>query len=288
MNIPKVDYHIHTTFSDGKSKPEQIVTLAKELGYDLIAITDHDNVDGVPGALDAGKAVGLEVIPGIEIAAETEEGIGLHILGYEINYQDKAFHDFLEGLITARKERNKELFGVLQNLGFDISEDDIPEGKNGFIGKPNIARQLYNKGYLKSESEAFGEKVFGSEACRMVRKCKPEAKRAIEAIHAAGGIAVLAHPIQARGIGRPGSDKFFKNIDNIIGDLKAAGLDGLEVFHPDQGEKESQSFFEIARKYDLFVTRGSDFHGEDFRFADKTADYKYTGERFRVLCFSAE
>lgn len=98
----------------------------------------------------------------------------------------------------------------------------------------------------------------------------------------------MAHPIQTRGIGKPGTKAFFNNIDVLIGTFKDAGLDGVEVFHPDQSEAGSQELLEIAKKHDLFVTRGSDFHGRDFRAADETADYSKTGRRFRVLCFSRE
>ncbi len=274
MNNYKVDYHIHTTASDGKSSPTDVVKMAKELEYDIIAITDHDNMEGIPEALIAGKALDMKVVPGIEIAVETEDGIGLHMLGYNVNHEDSRFKEFLRKLIENRQLRNEELFKTLKDLGYEINIDEIQVGKNNFIGKPIIARELLRKGYIKSEGEAYGKDILGSEACRKVKKVKPLAKDAIDEIIKAGGTPVLAHPIQTRGIGRPGSELFFENIEKIIAKLKKQGLKGLECYHPDQNDEESRRFIELAEKYKLHVTQGSDFHGDDFAKADKHANNK--------------
>ena len=232
MDDYKVDFHIHTTASDGEATPTQIVKRAKELDYDIIAITDHDNTNGIAEGMIAAEAVGIKLIPGIEIAVVTEEETGLHMLGYNI---------------------------------------DIEVGKNDFIGKPLIARALVSKGYIAEEKQAFGREILGSAKCRAVKKVKPLAKDAIRIIKEAGGTPVLAHPIQTRGIGRPGSEQFYTNIDKIIGRLKRQGLKGLECFHPDQDFEQSMRFVEMAEKYHLHITRGSDFHGKDFADAEETA-----------------
>ena len=270
----KVDYHIHTTASDGKSRPTQVVKQASELGYDVIAITDHDNTDGVQEALIAGEAVGLKVIPGIEIAVEADHGIGLHILGYNIDIENQELKDFLTQLIANRKKRNIELFETLRSMGYDVGEEDIEIGKNEFIGKPLIARALVKKGYIKNENDAFGPTILGSKQCRRVKKAKPSSADAIAMIKKAGGTPVLAHPIQTRGLGRPGSEEFYKNVDAMLRDLKKQGLAGLECYHPDQNEEQSMRFVELAEKYHLHITRGSDFHGSDYALAEKTADYR--------------
>lgn len=272
MDDYKVDFHIHTTASDGEATPTEVVRRAKELGYDMIAITDHDNTDGLEEARIAAEALGIKVVPGIEIAVITEEGKGLHILGYYIDPTNADLREFLADMICKRKERNRQLFGVLQDMGYDISEKDIDSGKNDFIGKPLIARALVQKGYIRDEKQAFGAAVFGSPQCRAVKKAKPLAKDAIKIIRAAGGVPVLAHPIQTRGIGRVGSDEFYDNIDRIIGSLKRQGLKGLECFHPDQNFEQSMKFVEMAEKYHLHITKGSDFHGKDLADADKTAN----------------
>ena len=272
MDDYKVDFHIHTTASDGEATPTQIVKRAKELEYDIIAITDHDNMDGIEEAMIAAEAVGIKLIPGIEIAVVTEEGTGLHMLGYDYDPANEQLKEFLETMVQRRKERNEQLFSALQEMGYDISREDIKVGKNDFIGKPLIARALVDKGYIKEQRQAFGRDILGSPKCRAVKKVKPQAKEAIEVIRQAGGIPVLAHPIQTRGVGRTGSDEFFANMDKIIGRLKRQGLKGLECFHPDQDFSQSMRFVEMAEKYHLHITRGSDFHGKDFADAEKTAN----------------
>lgn len=272
MDEYRVDFHIHTTASDGEATPTEIVKRAKELEYDIIAITDHDNTDGLMEAEIAGQAVELKVIPGIEIAVVTEDGTGLHILGYNIDRNNPELVAFLSKMIENRKTRNVELFKALQDMGYDISEEDIEIGKNDFIGKPLIARAMVKKGYIKSFNDAFGRDILGSKQCRAIKKVKPLAGEAIEVILKAGGTPVLAHPIQTRGIGKTGSEEFFENIDKIIRRLKTQGLKGLECFHPDQNFEQSMKFVEIAEKYHLHITRGSDFHGKDFADADRTAN----------------
>lgn len=271
MDDYKVDYHIHTTASDGEATPTQIVRRAAELEYDIISITDHDNTNGIAEAMIAAEAVGIKLIPGIEIAVVTEEDTGLHMLGYNIDIEDEALKAFLSEMVERRRERNEQLFKALQEIGYDITRDDIQVGQNDFIGKPLIARALVNKGYIANERQAFSREILGSERCRSVRKVKPLAKDAIKVITEAGGTPVLAHPIQTRGIGRPGSETFYRNMDRIIGRLKRQGLKGLECFHPDQNAEQSGRFVEMAEKYHLHITRGSDFHGKDLADADKTA-----------------
>lgn len=270
MDDYKADYHIHTTASDGEATPTQIVKRAKELDYDIIAITDHDNTDGIAEAMIAAEAVGIRLIPGIEIAVVTEEDTGLHMLGYNIDVESEELRLFLKTMVQRRKERNEQLFQVLQEMGYEISIEDIEVGKNDFIGKPLIARALVSKGYAADEKQAFRE-ILGSKRCRAVKKVKPLAKDAIEVIAEAGGTPVLAHPIQTRGVGRPGSELFYSNMDKIIRRLKRQGLKGLECFHPDQNFEQSMRFVTMAEKYHLHITRGSDFHGKDLAEAEKTA-----------------
>lgn len=270
----KVDFHIHTNYSDGQATPVEIVKQAKELGYDMIAITDHDGVDGIREALIAGETAGLKVIAGIELATETEEGTGLHILGYHIDPENPDLREELARLREKRDVRNRRLIAVLNDMGYDISMEDLQKTQiNGFIGKPVIARALCAKGYIDEPGEAFEKGRFlGSEEARKIKKEKLTAARAIELINGAGGIAVLAHPIQTRGVGAPGSEEFYENMDVIIRKLKLQGLRGLECYHPDQNYEQTMRFVEIAEKYHLHITRGSDFHGRELKNAEPTGE----------------
>lgn len=256
----KVDFHIHTHFSDGCISPTAIVKRAKEQDYDMIAITDHDGVDGIKEAMIAGEAVGLKVIPGIELATETEEGTGLHILGYHIDVENEQLQKVLKQLLKARNNRNKKLLAALDEMGYPVQVS----GK--FVGKPTIARAMVKKGYISSPKEAFqGGKFLVSPQILDIKKEKLETAAAIDVITEAGGLPVLAHPIQIKGYGVPGSAGFYDRVDALIGKMKKWGLKGLECFHPDQTHEQSMEFVKIAEKYHLHITRGSDFHGDDFK-----------------------
>lgn len=266
MDEYKVDFHIHTNFSDGRLSPTAIVKQAKDLEYDMIAITDHDGIDGIKEALIAGEALEIKVIPGIELATETEKGIGLHILGYYFDPEDAHLNEVLEELKRRRNDRNERLIAVLNDMGYELSMADLKgQQPNNYIGKPVIARALAAKGYIEDPKEAFAPgKFLESSQALAVKKVKLTAAEAISLIKDAGGIAVLAHPIQTKGIGEPGSEEFYENIGVIISQLKKQGLGGLECYHPDQNHEQSMRFVELAEKYHLHITRGSDFHGDKF------------------------
>lgn len=273
MDEYKVDFHIHTSYSDGQATPVEIVKRAKELEYDMIAITDHDGVDGVNEALIAGETAGIKVIPGIELATETEEGIGLHILGYHIDHENPQLKAVLADLLERRDNRNKKLVQVLNDMGYEITYDDLKQRQpNGFIGKPVFARALVEKGYIDDPKAAFKKGQFlGSPEARAVKKIKILASEAISLIREAGGMAVLAHPIQTRGIGEKDTEEFYENIETIVKRLKSQGLKGLECYHPDQNHEQTMRFIALAEKYHLHITRGSDFHGKDLADAEPTA-----------------
>lgn len=273
MRKHKTDMHIHTFYSDGQAAPADIVKRAKELGYEKIAITDHDGTDGIEEALAEGEKEKLEVIPGIELASVTGRSIGLHILGYGIDIENDTLRETLAVLAEKRRERNEKLIRVLNDMGYEIYEEDLKKFQpNDFIGKPVIARALVEKGYADNVSEVFkSDRFFGSSRVRAVRKEKLDSSEAISVIKAAGGSAVLAHPIQTRHIGDTGSREFYENIYEIIKSLKESGLEGIECFHPDQNREQTVRFMKMAENLGLYVTRGSDFHGRDFADAEETA-----------------
>ncbi len=270
----KADYHIHTTCSDGECAPAQIVRQLKLLGYDRMSVTDHDNTDGLEEAGVCAEAEGIRLIPGIEIATRTEQGIGLHMLGYDFDRENGPFRELLAQLIRNREERNVRLLKVLGEMGYELTMEDLETGKNSFVGKPVIARAMVRRGYIANERTAFGKEILGSPQCRAVRKAKPLTSEAIETILGAGGFPVLAHPIQARGIGQTGSEEFFENIEKIIASLTEQGLQGLECYHPDHSEAQAERFTKIADKYGLHITRGTDFHGPDYATALETGVFQ--------------
>ncbi len=262
----KVDYHIHTWFSDGAASPASIVEQAKKHGYEKIAITDHDGTDGVKEALEAGKKAGLEVIPGIELATETRDGVGLHILGYYIDIQNKLLKETLDDLKSKRETRNKRLLRLLADMGYPLSGEDLQmRPEQNFIGKPVIARALVKKGYISKPKDAFKKGVLlESPQAKQIKKEKLETGQAIDIIRKAGGKAVLAHPIQIREFGDPGSEAFYQKVEDLVCMLKEEGLAGLECYHKDHNQQQAERFVQIAQGCGLWITCGSDFHDEKY------------------------
>ncbi|MBQ0079427.1 MAG: PHP domain-containing protein [Eubacterium sp.] len=262
----KIDYHIHTTLSDGASLPQQVVKAAASMGMESIAITDHDGTDGVAAALKQGKESGIKVVTGIEFATDLGDGTGLRILGYGFDPEHPIMRDKLEFMNEKRRERNVKLLKVLQGQGFDIAYEELKYGRaNEFIGKPVIARTMVKKGYLTNYKDAFTPGLYlESPEARAVKKVKVDSVEAIDIINKAGGVAVLAHPIQAKGRGKDVDETFFAWIDGVIGKLTDAGLYGLECYHKDHDITQTKRFLDMAGKYGLKVSRGTDFHGEDY------------------------
>ena len=142
MDEYKVDFHVHTSYSDGRAKPMDILKRAKELEYDMISITDHDGIDGIKEALIAGEALEIKVIPGVELATVTEEGVELHILGYYFDPDHPRLNEVLEDLKAKRNDRNERLVAVLNEMGYDLNMDDLRKVQpNNYIGKPVIAER---------------------------------------------------------------------------------------------------------------------------------------------------
>ena len=166
---------------------------------------------------------------------------------------------------SARKERNDKLISLMRELGYDISYEELLAENCGsdYIGKPQIARLLAKKGYIREKADAFKpDGVFEATAAKKLRKIKLESTEAISLIHKAGGFAVLAHAGKTRDLGRRGSPEFYEALEGIIAVLKKAGLDGLEIYHPDHSARDEQALSKLTEKYTLCETRGSDYHGD--------------------------
>lgn len=254
----KVDYHTHSYHSDGTMKPTDLVKMYKNKEYDMIALTDHDGVDGVAEAVIAGDALEMKVIPGIELAASYDfqgEEVELHILGYHIDIDNQPLREKLKELRENRNARNEKLLALLNEMGYELVwEDLLQRPGQTYVGKPNFARALKEKGY---EVPNMWD-VFDS-----VEKKKISSAEAIELIKGAGGIAVLAHPLKTKKIGEIRSEEFWSNLDTITRELKKEGLKGMECFHPSADQDDSWKLAAIAGKYHLHITEGSDFHGDE-------------------------
>lgn len=266
IDMGKADLHIHTYYSDGQSSPGAIVEKAGKMGYSDIAITDHDGIGGVKEAVDAGRKNGVRVIPGIELDTETEQGVDLHILGYGMDLEDRDFRRVMKELDRRRQRRNEGLLKALTDMGYPLSLSELKERHpGGYVGKPVIARAMVEKGYIADYREAFSPGRFlESSRARAVKKEPFSSSEAISLIRGAGGIPVLAHPIQIKGMGITGSEDFYRDVEKLVVSLADQGLGGLECYHPDQDEKQAGRFAGMAHRHGLWITRGSDFHGSDY------------------------
>ncbi|MGF9908218.1 PHP domain-containing protein [Brevibacillus porteri] len=243
------DLHTHTKASDGTCEPAENVRLAKEAGLAALAITDHDTVAGIPEAMEAARALDVEIIPGVEVSS-VGKGQDIHVLGYFVPYEDPAFEERLFRLRETRHERNQLLIARLQELGIDISLEKVYRRKQGTdknIGRPHIAEELIELGVVSTIAEAF-DKYLGKGGAAYVNPPRISPQEAITLIKEAGGVAVLAHP----GL---------YDDDELVQELIVFGLDGIEVNHPDNDEVQKIRYSKWAAQYGLVVTGGSDFHG---------------------------
>lgn len=252
--VSQVDLHIHSTASDGRLSPADIVRKSVELGLKVIAIADHDSVDGIAPALVVAKAFpGLKIIPCVEISTDVSHG-EVHVLGYFIDYNDLELKATLERLRHSRQERAKGMIAKLKNLGIHISWQRVKEIAGGSsIGRPHIAQAMLEKGYLTSLKEAF-TKYIGRDGPAYVEREKLTPLEAVELILRANGLPVLAHPLS------------INDLEVLVIELVAAGLVGIEAYYNGYNADEISRLVSLANKYNLIVTGGSDYHGLELGF----------------------
>lgn len=253
MNQPaRVDLHLHTTFSDGSLSPCEVLTRAQTACVTTLAVTDHDTVDGLPEAFEAGASLGIEVIPGIEISSR-HGASELHILGYFLDWNDAGLRYELARLKETRHLRNPLIIQKLNELGLDISYDEVRAlAGDVSVGRPHIARVLMNKGYVTTAKEAF-DRYLAEGAAAYVARELPDPADAIALIRAAKGVAVMAHPVWLHRNG--------ESIEKLCEDLKAVGLQGIEAHYSTHRPDQTAQYLNVAQRLDLLVTGGSDFHG---------------------------
>lgn len=259
----KVDYHIHSYYSDGTMSPVELVRKYYDEEYAIISITDHDGIDGVKEAITAGEALRIQVVTGVEFSTEYKNH-EMHLLGYKFDSDNEALNAKLTGLKAERRERNERLVKKLCEMGYELSMEELEKSTpKGYVGKPVIARMMVEKGYISDKAEAFEPgKIFESDEVKAIKRKKMNTVEAIELINGAGGIAVLAHPGKIKGLGEKGTAEYRKNLDELIRELKKAGLKGMECIHPSHSEEEVMDFVNLAGKYHLHITEGSDYHGD--------------------------
>jgi 3',5'-nucleoside bisphosphate phosphatase len=253
-----IDLHIHSTASDGSFTPAEIIDHAQKLNLAAIAITDHDSIDGSREALRIGIPPSFNFLTGVEISAAHPPffpGSGsFHILGYDIHLDNRDLNQALSKLQAARKNRNPSILKRLNKLGFQISLDEVnQEVGEGQLGRPHIAYAMVKKGFVTSIDEAF-DKYLGTRGPAYVDKYRIECEQAIQIIRAAGGVPVLAHPALL-------DIENDQKLDALLQNLMKIGLAGIEVYYPGHSPQQIRQYTELARKYGLLMTGGTDFHG---------------------------
>ena len=259
-----IDLHAHTTASDGDQSPTQLIELAKAKGLTAIAVTDHDTTDGVAEALEAGKKLGVEVIPGIELSAEIENTLGqrgqCHILGLGIDPLHPNLLARLSEIQTLRANRNALMVEKLNSLDelksrkIHITLAEVEEVAGGdIIARPHFAKVLIAKGLVGSVQEAFNE-YLAENAKGNVPKEKVTPEEAIHLIHDAGGVAILAHPNNCK-CGSPEATEAY------ILKLRDMGLDGIEARYNLHSPEDTARYLALAERHSLLTSGGSDFHG---------------------------
>jgi 3',5'-nucleoside bisphosphate phosphatase len=241
------DLHLHTYFSDGTFSPEELVGHGHRLGFAALALTDHDSVEGCPRMAAACEAAGIDFIPGAELTAEHND-TEIHLLGYLMDTQNGKLLSDIAKFQAVRQDRIREMVARLNGLNVPLEAETVFALANcKSPGRPHVARALVKAGLVKNLDEAF-ERFLKKNRPAWVPKAKMSALEAIELIHQAGGLAVMAHP----GLNRT---------DEVIPALVEAGLDGIECFHTKHSTVTSEHYLEIADKFHLVITGGSDCHG---------------------------
>lgn len=247
-----IDLHAHTTASDGTFTPIELIEHAKEKGLTAIAVTDHDTTDGLAEAAAAARRHGIEFVPGIELSISYHSG-RFHMLGYLIDPENPTLAGRLNQVKENRIKRNQLMAAKMEELGLPVTlEDIIAESGGGQVGRPHMAMAMVKKGLVSTVQEAF-DKYLADGAMAHFPKDKITAEEGMALIHAAGGLAVMAHPASLK----MDNEALLEDLKR----LKAQGLDGIECYYNNHTPERSRELLAMANEVGLVATGGSDFHG---------------------------
>lgn len=254
-----IDLHVHSTESDGTFTPVELVRHAAKKNVSVFALTDHDTISGVEDALIETeilrkKGIFIRVIPGVEISAEYKNR-DIHILGLFIDHKCPQMNQLLKNARTARDLRNEEMASRLRASGIDIQIEQLQNGgHNASITRSHFAQFLTAHGYTENNEQAF-KKYLGYNTPYYVSRKYMKPRDAILAIHTAGGIAILAHPLLYK--------LNLKELEALLIQLKSEGLEGIEVFYASNISNDEATLRNLSRKFDFLVSGGTDFHGKN-------------------------
>lgn len=247
----RIDLHTHSTASDGTLTPAELMRAAKEAGLAAIALTDHDTFDGLPEARAEAAEQGVELVPGCELSLDYS-GLPTHLLALFVDEGPGHVVDALTRVREARARRNETMLEKLRSVGVHLKREDIERRASGVVGRPHMAQAMLEAGVVRSFEEAFS-RFLGAGGLAYVPKAKLTPAEAIRAIHADGGLAVLAHPYLLSQQPR--------QIEGMLVELAGLGLDGVEVYYTEHSDKYTALMEELAQRHGLLASGGSDFHG---------------------------
>ena len=264
-----VDFHMHSIYSDGVKSPEELLRHALDCNLSMMALTDHDEIDGIKALRTAQEQLDpektIKFINGCEFSADYKDK-SIHILGYRFDETNKELRDFIEYFKSKREERIDEIIRRCNNAGYFISKDELLKKfpKTQAYGRPHIGQLLIDGGYAKDINDVFKDILRKDSPC-YVPKVKIEVPYIIDIIHKAGGLAVMAHPKLVTS-------------DEYVVEMLAYDFDGMEVYHTKHNDDDVKRYKVLAKEHNLFITGGSDYHGIPGKAPDQFGDYLVSAE----------
>lgn len=264
-----VDFHMHSIYSDGVKSPEELLRHALDCNLSMMALTDHDEIDGIKALRTAQEQLDpektIKFINGCEFSADYKDK-SIHILGYRFDETNKELRDFIEYFKSKREERIDEIIRRCNNAGYFISKDELLKKfpKTQAYGRPHIGQLLIDGGYAKDINDVFKDILRKDSPC-YVPKVKIEVPYIIDIIHKAAGLAVMAHPKLVTS-------------DEYVVEMLAYDFDGMEVYHTKHNDDDVKRYKALAKEHNLFITGGSDYHGIPGKAPDQFGDYLVSAE----------